>query len=156
MSFVGQVLFYFVTAIGRFVEQKLMLSSSFWCDQIFEHERYDFGHILLCYLSLTSVCWTNARAHAQQALGVKNLRTWESLFWTYFAVLYESDLDVQQTLHRVFLLGDAEAALFKYFNQPQTIVHPWPLQRCRNILSTRRLVYSQKLFQMRKMNFSEH
>jgi hypothetical protein len=38
---------------GRFVEQKLMLNSSFRCDQIHDCQRYDFGHTLLCYLSLT-------------------------------------------------------------------------------------------------------
>ncbi len=32
---------------GQFVEQKLMLSSSFRCDL---SQRYDFGHTLLCYL----------------------------------------------------------------------------------------------------------
>ncbi len=38
---------------GQFVEQKLMLSSSFRRDQIYKDERYDFGHTLLCYLSRT-------------------------------------------------------------------------------------------------------
>jgi hypothetical protein len=36
---------------GAFVEQKLMLSSSFRCDLICNCYRYDFGHNLLCYLS---------------------------------------------------------------------------------------------------------
>ncbi len=30
-----------------------MLSSSFKCDQIYYCQSYDFGHALLCYLSLT-------------------------------------------------------------------------------------------------------
>jgi hypothetical protein len=38
---------------GRFVEQKLKLSSNFRCDQNYKNERYDFGHTLLCYLSPT-------------------------------------------------------------------------------------------------------
>ncbi len=38
---------------GRFVEQKLILSSNFRCYQIHSCQRYDFGHTLLCYLSLT-------------------------------------------------------------------------------------------------------
>ncbi len=38
---------------GQFVEQKLMLSSSFRRDQIYKDERYNFGHTLLCYLSRT-------------------------------------------------------------------------------------------------------
>jgi hypothetical protein len=38
---------------GRFVEQNLMLSSSFKCYQIHNHHRYYFGHTLLCYLSHT-------------------------------------------------------------------------------------------------------
>jgi hypothetical protein len=38
---------------GRFIGQRLMLSSSFRCDQIYKYELYDFGHTLLCYLSRT-------------------------------------------------------------------------------------------------------
>ncbi len=40
---------------GPFVEQKLMLSSSFKCDQNYKYERYYFGHTLLCFLSPTSM-----------------------------------------------------------------------------------------------------
>ncbi len=39
--------------LGRFVEQKLMLSSSFRCYRILICRRYDFGHTLLCNLSQT-------------------------------------------------------------------------------------------------------
>jgi hypothetical protein len=39
--------------LGRFVEQKLALSSNFNCDQIHNCHGYDFGHTLLCYLSQT-------------------------------------------------------------------------------------------------------
>jgi hypothetical protein len=35
----------------RFVEQMLMLSSSFRRDQIYKCQRYNFGHTLICYLS---------------------------------------------------------------------------------------------------------
>jgi hypothetical protein len=38
---------------GRFVEQKLMLSSNFRCYQIHNCQRCEFGHTLLCYLSHT-------------------------------------------------------------------------------------------------------
>ncbi len=38
---------------GRFVEQRLMLSSNFRCDQIYKYKIHDFGQILLCYLSRT-------------------------------------------------------------------------------------------------------
>ncbi len=38
--------------IVRFVEQKLMLSSSFRCDQICNRQRCDFGHTLLLCLRL--------------------------------------------------------------------------------------------------------
>ncbi len=38
---------------GQFVEQTLMLSSNFRCDQIFKYKMHDFGHTLLCYLSQT-------------------------------------------------------------------------------------------------------
>jgi hypothetical protein len=38
---------------GQFVEQNLMLSSSFRRDQIYNGHRYYFGHTLLCYLSWT-------------------------------------------------------------------------------------------------------
>ncbi len=40
---------------GWFVEQKLMLSSIFWCGQIYKSEKYDFGHNLLWHLSQTSM-----------------------------------------------------------------------------------------------------
>jgi len=37
---------------GWFVEQKLVLSSTF-CHQIHNCQRHDFGHTFLCYLSHT-------------------------------------------------------------------------------------------------------
>ncbi len=37
----------------QFIEQKLMLSSGFMCDQIYKYESYNLGPTLLCYLSLT-------------------------------------------------------------------------------------------------------
>jgi hypothetical protein len=41
---------------GRFVEQIVMLSSSFRCNQIYKCKRYDyFGHTLLCYLNPNQV-----------------------------------------------------------------------------------------------------
>jgi len=40
---------------GRFVEQKLMLSSNFRCDQIHNCHWYDLGHTLLWYLSQTQM-----------------------------------------------------------------------------------------------------
>ncbi len=38
---------------GQFAEQKLVLCSSFRCDQIYLCRSYDFVHILLCLLSQT-------------------------------------------------------------------------------------------------------
>jgi hypothetical protein len=38
---------------GQFVDQMLMLSCSFRCDQISDSHCYEFGHTLLRYLSLT-------------------------------------------------------------------------------------------------------
>ncbi len=38
---------------GRFIEQKLMFSSSFRCYQIHNCHKNDFGHTLLFYLSCT-------------------------------------------------------------------------------------------------------
>jgi hypothetical protein len=35
------------------LNKRLMLSSSFRCDQIYKFEIYNFGHTLLCYLSPT-------------------------------------------------------------------------------------------------------
>jgi hypothetical protein len=35
------------------LNKRLMLSSSFRCDQIYKYDLYDFGHTLLCYLSQT-------------------------------------------------------------------------------------------------------
>ncbi len=43
----------FVIYKSRFVEQRLMLRSSFRCDQIYKNTRDNFGHTLLCYLSPT-------------------------------------------------------------------------------------------------------
>ncbi len=40
---------------GQFVEQKLMLNSNFRCYKIYNCQRYDLGHTLLCYLSLTQM-----------------------------------------------------------------------------------------------------
>ncbi len=39
----------------QFVEQMFMLSSSVGCDPNFKYERCDFGHTLLCYLSLSNM-----------------------------------------------------------------------------------------------------
>ncbi len=38
---------------GQFVEQMLLLSLNFRCDQIYKYRLHDFGHTLLCYLSQT-------------------------------------------------------------------------------------------------------
>ncbi len=38
---------------GWYVEQMLMLSSSFRCDKIFKYERYLFGSLFVVLLSLT-------------------------------------------------------------------------------------------------------
>jgi len=35
------------------LNKRLMLSSSFMCDQIYKYKIYNFGHTLLCYLSQT-------------------------------------------------------------------------------------------------------
>ncbi len=35
------------------MNKRLMLSSSFRCDQIYKYKLYDFGRTLLCYLSGT-------------------------------------------------------------------------------------------------------
>ncbi len=35
------------------LNKRLMLSSSFRCDQIYKYEIYNFDHTLLCYLSPT-------------------------------------------------------------------------------------------------------
>jgi hypothetical protein len=40
-------------ALGHFIYQKLIFSYSFRCDRIYSCQRYDFGHPLLCKLSLT-------------------------------------------------------------------------------------------------------
>ncbi len=52
---------------SRFVEQKLVLSSSFRCDRIHNCYRYDFGHTFLCYLSQT---WMFKKT--SEALGVSH------------------------------------------------------------------------------------
>ena len=40
------------TAVAGSLNKRLMLSSSFWCDQIYKYEIYNFGHTL-CFLSPT-------------------------------------------------------------------------------------------------------
>ena len=37
------------------LNKRLMLSSSFRCDQIYKYKIYNFGHTLLCYLSPTEM-----------------------------------------------------------------------------------------------------
>jgi hypothetical protein len=39
--------------VAGLLNKRLMLSSSFRCDQIYKYEIYNFGHTLLCYLSPT-------------------------------------------------------------------------------------------------------
>ncbi len=46
LTFVGN-------AVAGSLNKRLMLSSSFRCDQIYNYEIYNFGHTLLCYLSPT-------------------------------------------------------------------------------------------------------
>ncbi len=52
-----------IKTYGRFVDQKLMLSTSFSHDQIHNCRKYDFGHTLLSYLSPT---WTFNKIHHRQ------------------------------------------------------------------------------------------
>ncbi len=40
-------------SVAGSLNKRLMLSSSFRCDQIYKYEIYNFGHTLLCYLSPT-------------------------------------------------------------------------------------------------------
>jgi hypothetical protein len=42
-----------LTSEAGLLNKRLMLSSSFRCDQIYKYTIYNFGHILLCYLSQT-------------------------------------------------------------------------------------------------------
>jgi hypothetical protein len=47
---------------GRFVEQRLMLSSNFMCDPIYKNERYDFGpHFVVLLKSDLGVQQTHLR-----------------------------------------------------------------------------------------------
>ncbi len=43
------------SAEAGLLNTRLMLSSSFRCDQIYKYELYDFGNTLLCYLSRTKM-----------------------------------------------------------------------------------------------------
>jgi hypothetical protein len=45
---------------GQFVEEKLVLSYSFGCDQINKCQIYDLGHTLLCNLSQAGYRSTNS------------------------------------------------------------------------------------------------
>ncbi len=44
---------YWSEAEAGLLNKRLILSSSFRCEQIYKYEIYNFGHTLLCYLSLT-------------------------------------------------------------------------------------------------------
>ncbi len=46
---------------GRFVEQKLMLSSSPRCDQIYKNDRYDLGHTVVLLKTDLDVQQTHLR-----------------------------------------------------------------------------------------------
>jgi hypothetical protein len=46
---------------GRFVEQMLMLSSNFRCDQIYKYERLNFGHTVVLLRSDLDVQQTHLR-----------------------------------------------------------------------------------------------
>jgi len=48
-----KLLFNKLASEAGLLNKRLMLSSSFRCDQIHKYEKYDFGHTLLCYLSRT-------------------------------------------------------------------------------------------------------
>ncbi len=60
---------------GRFVEQKLMLSSNFRCDQIHKNKRYGFGHTLLCYLNVAEGSLLNKSSCLARALDVTKFIT---------------------------------------------------------------------------------
>ncbi len=56
----GKIVNFFMVGMTLFEQteaslfnKRLMLSSSFSCDQIYKYEIYDFSHTLLCYLSQT-------------------------------------------------------------------------------------------------------
>jgi hypothetical protein len=74
----------------RFVEQNLMLSSSFRCDQIYNCQSYDFDHALFCYLSLTlmynkptSVADYQGSPRFEALALLANIRlAWKGFLWT--------------------------------------------------------------------------
>ncbi len=43
----------FCYTVASLLNKRLMLTSSFRCDQIYKYEIHNFGHTLLCYLSPT-------------------------------------------------------------------------------------------------------
>ncbi len=103
---------HFYTISGRFVEQKLMLSSSFMCNQIFKCQRYNFGHTYVGLKCLTNPPQShhgiNKRLKAQTgllnkssclapALSVTKFTNAWDMIWSHIVVILKLDLDVQQT-----------------------------------------------------------
>ncbi len=86
---------------GKFVVQKLVLSSSFKCDRIHNSYCYHSGHTLLCCLSETykfnkqssEAGLLNKSSCLAAALGGPKLLI---IIWSHFVVLLKSDLDIHK------------------------------------------------------------
>jgi hypothetical protein len=69
---------------GRFVQQKLILSSNFKCDKIHKIHCYEFGHTLLSYLSQT---WMFNKPTSEASLLNKSLPLVATLSVTKFIII---------------------------------------------------------------------
>ncbi len=73
---------------GRFIEQKLMLSSSFRCDQIYNSQRY---------VQQTGLSLLNKYSCLARALGGTKFINMRGTIFGHTLLFLNSDLDVQQT-----------------------------------------------------------
>ncbi len=71
--------------IMTLVTPKVQLSMNFRCDQIYKYQRYDFGHTLLCCLSLT---WMFNKLPSTSDFSL-TLLSYLSLTWMFNNPTYE-------------------------------------------------------------------
>jgi hypothetical protein len=101
---------------GRFVEHRLMLSSSFRCDQIQNCHWHDLANTLLCYLSLTYMF--NKPTSSQQWFA---LLPWSgNAYWRgrLSTVDFIKEACFVQKVNNTFIMKGADLSLLVQGGQP--------------------------------------
>jgi hypothetical protein len=91
---------------GRFVEQKLVLSSSFRCDKIHNCLRYDFSHTLLWYSSQTWM-FNKPTSEAKLTLPIKS-----DLYLIYTRVRFCIKIALYKKKEKMILFWKREIGLW--------------------------------------------